>query len=599
MYKSALAIAAGLLIGAADPVAVHVNQLGYTPNGPKRAVIATASRAPLRWRLLDGRGQVTAEGDTAVVGEDAASGDRVHLVDFATARLPGEYRLTVGAAGTRPFPIRADVYRPLARAALNFFYQQRAGTPIEAAYAGGPRWARAAGHRPEVARCFSGADQRGTEWPGCPYTLDVTGGWYDAGDHGKYVVNGGIALWTLLNLHEVARPFPDGGAILPEAGNGVPDLLDEARWEAEFLLRMQVPEAVRLPLPASAQIEGARLSLTEVDAGGMAHHKIADRNWTALPTVPAEDREERLLYPPSTAATLNLAAVGAQCARVWRTIDPAFSARCLRAAERAWAAALRNPSVHAAQDFTGSGGYGDRKLDDEFHWAAAELYATTGAPAYLDRLRRSPLFAATVAGEPSWPEVAALGTITLATAPGVPVEVARAQRALLVAAADRFLAERDRSGYRIPYATSRYPWGSNSNILNRAMILGLAHRVTGDDRYRTAVVDAADYVLGRNPLGQSYVSGFGWNPLRNPHHRFWAPSLDPRLPGPPPGVLSGGPNNTAWADDVARGMKGRCAPQRCWRDDINGFAMNEVAINWNAPLVWVSAYLDSTARQPR
>ncbi|PAX06740.1 glycoside hydrolase family 9 protein [Sphingomonas lenta] len=596
MKKLAALLAAPLIVSATDPVAIHVNQLGYLPAGPKRAVVASPSRAPLAWRLLDARGRTAAQGRTTVAGDDAASGDHVHLADFGGVRAPGEYRLSVGGVATRPFPIRPDVYRSLARASLNFFYQQRAGTPIEAAHAGGAQWARAAGHPNEVAACFSGPDQRGTVWPGCLYKLDVTGGWYDAGDHGKYVVNGGISLWTLLNLHEVAASFPDGSAALPEAGNGVPDLLDEARWEMEFLLRMQVPDGTRLALPVGPQDQQKPLRLTPVHAGGMAHHKIADRNWTALPTIPAEDREERLLYPPSTAATLNLAAVAAQCARIWRSIDPAFAARCLSAAQRAWTAALRNPEVYAAQGFTGSGGYGDWDLSDEFHWAAAELYATTGAPAYLDRLRRSPLFTAPLESEPSWPEVAALGTITLATAPGVPDAVTKSQRALLVAAADRFLAERDRSGYRIPYATTRYPWGSNSNVLNRAMILLLAHRFTGDTRYRAGAIDAADYVLGRNPLDQSYVSGFGWNPLRNPHHRFWAPSLDPKLPGPPPGVLSGGPNNTAWADDVARSMQGKCAPQRCWRDDVNGFAMNEVAINWNAPLVWVAAYLDATAR---
>lgn len=595
MKKLAFLLAAPALVGAAEPIAVHVNQLGYLPGAPKRAVVASPAAAPLPWRLLDGAGRAVARGETRVAGDDAASGDHVHLVDFGAVRAPGQYRLSVGGTTTRPFPIGPTVYNPLARAALNFFYQQRAGTPIEARHAGGPQWARAAGHPKEVAPCFSGLDQRGTMWPGCPYRLDVTGGWYDAGDHGKYVVNGGISLWTLLNLHEVLRPFPDGSAMLPKAGNGVPDLLDEARWEMEFLLSMQVPDGARLPLPVGPQDQAKALTLTTVDAGGMAHHKVADRNWTKLPTVPAEDREERLLYPPSTAATLNLAAVAAQCARIWRSVDPAFAARCRSASTRAWTAALRNPEVYAAQGFTGSGGYGDRDLSDEFHWAAAELFATTGAPAYGERLRRSPLFTTPVEGEPSWPKVAALGTITLATAPGVPAEIAKSQRALIVAAADRFLAERDRSGYRIPYATTRYPWGSNSNVLNRAMMLALAHRFTGEARYRNAVVDAADYILGRNPLGQSYVSGFGWNPLRNPHHRFWTASLDPKLPGPPPGVVSGGPNNTAWADDVARAMQGKCAPQRCWRDDINGFAMNEVAINWNAPLVWVAAYLDASA----
>nr|WP_277813616.1 glycoside hydrolase family 9 protein [Sphingomonas melonis] len=153
------------------------------------------------------------------------------------------------------------------------------------------------------------------------------------------------------------------------------------------------------------------------------------------------------------------------------------------------------------------------------------------------------------------------------------------------------LAERERSGYHLPYATTDYVWGSNGAILNRGIVLALAARFTGEARYRDAVVDTADYVLGRNPLDQSYVTGFGWKPMQHPHHRFWAHQFDARLPGPPPGVLSGGANNTSFADPVSASLKGRCVAQRCWLDDSRAFADNEVAINWNAPLVWVAAYL--------
>jgi endoglucanase len=510
----------------------------------------------------------------------------------------GDYRLQVGDNISTPFPIERGIYGPLKYAALNYFYQTRAGIAIEARYAGGAQWARAAGHPKEIAPCFSGKDEQSNNWSGCDYSLDVTGGWYDAGDQGKYVVNGGIALWTLQNLYEreaasgTPSPFADDKAKLPEAGNGFNDLLDEARWEMTFLLRMQVPDGKHIRLPVGPQARGARLVFADIDASGMAHHKVADRAWTPLPTIPAEDPQPRLLYPPSTGATLNLAATAAQCARIWRTIDPTFSARCLTASERAFRAALRNPEVYAPNSFTGSGGYGDANLADEFYWAAAELFVTTGANAYRDAVTRMAQFTAPV-GEPGWANTAALGTITLATVPGtLSAKELASQRALIVAAADRFLAEERNSGYHIPFGGTAYTWGSNSVLLNRAMILAIAHHITGDARYRDGAVDAMGYILGRNPLNQSYVTGFGTNPVRNPHHRFWAHSLDPKLPPPPPGVLSGGPNSTAMADDVARTMKGKCAPQCCWRDDIHAYALNEVAINWNAPLVWVASYLD-------
>ncbi|MFD1949964.1 glycoside hydrolase family 9 protein [Sphingomonas arantia] len=568
---------------------INLNQLGFRPGDPKQAIVAAPTPAPLDWQIVDTAGTVVLRGKTTAGTDDPVSGDRVHVATFDTLTRPGTYRLRAAGVESGMFQVAPTLYAPLARNALAVFYHQHAGTPIEARYVGA-RWARPAGHAPEIAACFAGKDEAGTVWPGCPTKRDVTGGWYDAGDHGKYVVNAGISAWTLQNLYETGfarRLFADGQMRMPEAGNGRDDLLDEARWEVEWMLKMQVPPATRMALPVGPQPKSTPLTLTQVDAGGMAFHKVADAQWTTIPTAPANDRQPRLLYPPSTGATLNLAAVAAQAARLWRTTDPAFAARCLAAARQAWTAAVRNPDIRAATAFTGSGGYGDDNLTDERAWAAAELFASTGEAPYRAVLPDGP---ATV---PGWADVATLGTITLAVADGVPTKIRENARARIVTAADGYLAEVPRSGYRIPYAAKTYDWGSNSNILNRAMLLGLAARFTGSARYRAGAVDAADYVLGRNPLGQSFVSGTGWKPLLNPHHRFWAHQVGAALPPPPPGVLSGGPNNTAMADPVAVKLKGRCAPQRCWADDINAYALNEMAINWNAPLVWVAAYLDA------
>ncbi|MDQ4087304.1 MAG: glycoside hydrolase family 9 protein, partial [Pseudomonadota bacterium] len=263
----------------------------------------------------------------------------------------------------------------------------------------------------------------------------------------------------------------------------------------------------------------------------------------------------------------------------------------LAAAERAWAAARRNPQVYAVGNFDGSGGYGDTGFDDEFYWAAAELFATTGRDFYAQAVRSSPHFTGPVAVH-AWPRTSALGTISLALVPNqLPQAERDAQRRRLIEAAEAFLADAARVGYHIPFAPEGYSWGSNSDILNRAMILGLAHDWTGDERFRAGIVDGMDYLLGRNPLDRSFVSGYGARPMEHPHHRFWAHSMDPAFPPPPPGALSGGPNNTMMSDEVARPMRGTCAPQTCWADDIRAFSLNEVAVNWNAPLVWVATYL--------
>jgi endoglucanase len=587
-----------------DVGGIYLNQAGFFAAAAKRAVIASPSASPLRWQLVDRTGQARANGATRVFGDDPVSGRHVHQVDFSDFTGDGDgFRLTSSCGESHPFAIGRAPYRHLKYDALLYFYHNRSGVPIEAEHGGGTAWARPAGHVRDEATCRSDVDRHGNRWPGCDYTLDVSGGWYDAGDHGKYVVNAGIAVWTLLNAYERQRvlkkrdAFRDGRTSIPEAGNDVSDLLDEVRFQLEFLLRMQAPPGATARVPVDLGRNQAKLDFTQIDASGMAHHKIGDENWTAVPTPPHLAREKRVLYPVSTAATLNLAATAAQCARIWKTIDEDFAGRCRAAAERAFEAAVRNPSVYFVADFEGSGTYGDGDVSDEFFWAAAELFVTTDDQAYADALRTSPHFTAAVKREPAWPRVAPLGLISLALLPNeLEEQEVDTLRKQLVGAADGFRAERRKSGFHIPFATSRYTWGSNSNILNRAMMLALAHDFTGDDEYRNAVVDAMDYILGRNPLDRSYVSGYGKRPMRNPHHRFWAPSADAKLPPPPPGALSGGPNSTSPADEVAKKLiDGGCAPQTCWRDDIRAYSLNEVAINWNAPLVWVATYLDDTS----
>ncbi len=607
-----LVIALGTSAAAPAPPRILMDQLGFEADGPKRAVVADAGDRPLPWTVTDARGRVVARGETRPFGPDRASGDRVQLADLATLRTPGEgYMLEVAGVRSRPFAVAAHPFRALKYDALGYFYETRSGVPIEARFTPRADLARPAGHRPDRAPCITGPDRRGTVWPGCPYTLDVTGGWYDAGDQGKYVVNGGASVWHLLNAWErthggPGRPdasFDDGRVRIPEAGNGQPDLLDEARWELDFLLRMQVPAGARLQVAEG--VAGARSPpppFREIDATGLVHLKVADLHWTKLPTPPQDDPEPRRLYPVSTSATLNLAAVAAQGARVWRTLDPAFSARCLQAARAAYAAAERHPDIFVVGDFDGSGGYGDPHLDDERWWAAAELFATTGEDRYGRALHASPLWgAAPGAGmsDISWADTAGMGAASLLTAPD---HLSPSDRATLRAAwlkgADAYLAQGRGEGYLLPYAPGGYPWGSNGALLDHAVVLGLAYDLTGERRYRDGAVDALDYVLGRNPLDQSYVTGYGARPMLHPHHRFWAKQFDPRMPDPPPGVLSGGPNSTAMVDDVSRTLKGGCAPERCWLDDARAFTFNEVAINWNAPLFWVAAFVDGTAQAP-
>jgi endoglucanase len=338
----------------------------------------------------------------------------------------------------------------------------------------------------------------------------------------------------------------------------------------------------------------------------MAHHKIHDEAWTALGTAPHEDKQTRFLHRPSTAATLNLAATAAQGARVWRGIDAGFSSKCLAAAEKAWAAARQNPGVFApANDDKGGGTYADDKVADEFYWAAAELYVTTGKPEYKQFLEASPLnarFPVEAGGHVSsfnWGTTDGLGMVSLAVVPGKDAALQKTMRTRIQQAADRFLKVAEKEGYRTLIERTpdgKYIWGSNSFVLNNMIVLGLAHDFSKQQKYLDGVVLGMDYLLGRNPLGQSYVTGYGERPLVNPHHRFWAFQANNKYPKAPPGVVSGGPNSTI--DDPyskGAGLRG-CVAQKCFIDHIEAWSVNEITINWNAPLAWTAAFLDEKAK---
>jgi endoglucanase len=571
---------------------VLVNQTGYLPDLPKLATIKTTQTTPLKWELKKHGGAVIASGETKPFGKDVASGDDVQIADFSAVKTPGkDYTLSVGADVSHPFDIEASLYKKLKYDALAYFYHTRSGIEIAMPYAGGKQWTRPAGHvgvspnqGDKSVPCLQGS--------GCDYKLDVTGGWYDAGDQGKYVVNGGIAVWTLLNEYERAKQrgteadLGDGKLSIPERKNKIPDILDEARWELDFMLKMQVPDGQ--------------------PKAGMVHHKIHDKEWTAIGMRPDEDPIARFLWPPSTAATLNLAATAAQGARIWAGLDKAFSAKCLAAAEKAWNAAQANPSQFADTAAVGGGPYDDKNVSDELYWAAAELFITTKKDVYRSFLEKSPFFKKLPTnvgddGTPSafdWGDVAALGTISLAVVPNnLPAKEIDDCKVAIEAAGDFFAGLVDRQGYRLPFkpGTKGYPWGSNSFILNNSIVLGLANDFSAEPKYVDAIAEGMNYILGRNPLDKSFVTGYGERPLEHPHHRFWAHQANAKFPSAPPGIVSGGPNSGLQDPYVqAAGLAG-CAPEKCFADNIEAWSANEIAINWNAPLAWVASFLDEKA----
>ena len=259
---------------------VQVDQVAYVPGLPKHATLVSDATTAQTWVLKNSAGTAVATGQTTPKGVDTLSGDPVHLIDFSSYDTAGTgYTLTVGAETSFPFGISADPIRKLRYDSLAFFYHQRSGIGIDAQYVGAT-YARPAGHL-NVAPNQGDNNVPCRSDLNCGYTLDVRGGWYDAGDHGKYVVNGGISAWQVLNTYERAKLIGDAAALgdgrlaIPEKANGVPDILDEARWEVEFLLKMQAPDGMvhDLWLMALALEEAEKINHERGGQGGLADHR--------------------------------------------------------------------------------------------------------------------------------------------------------------------------------------------------------------------------------------------------------------------------------------------------------------------------------------
>ncbi len=594
---------------------VRVNQVGYLPHGPKAATLLTASITPMPFELRNARGVAVLHGESVARSEpDRSSGLLVHELDFSAFTRSGN-GYTIVAAGHRsyPFSISPGIYQQLRVDAASYYYPVRSGIAVKEHIR--PGYGRPAGHVSAPADgtinrgdravpCQSLANQttpQGTNVYGantgpwlCPegFTLDVHGGWYDAGDHGKYVVNGGISVAQLMITHERsktaatahAHALEDGTLPIPESGNRVPDLLDEARWQLEWMLRMQVPQGTA-PFTVGA---------TQVDLSGMAFHKVHDEGWTGLPLMPHLDAQVRSLHRPSRAATLNLAAAAAQGARLFAPYDEAFATRLLEAARRAYAAAKTvTPTLNApgADGSNGGGAYNDFNSNDELYWAAAELYLTTGEDYFRDEVMASTVHTGNVFSTNgfSWNSLGAIARMDLATVPNALPDRERV-RASVLAGADAILAVQAAQPWGQAYNPNNWAWGSNSQILNNLVVLGTAFDISGDERYRSAVIESMDYILGRNAMNNSYVTGYGEQFSKNQHSRWFARQLDPSLPHPPQGAISGGPNSTH-SDPVSLANLAGCVHQRCYIDDIESWSTNEITINWNAPLTWVAAFL--------
>jgi len=549
-------------LGAARAQYVLVNQAGYLLDQRKEAYVV--GKVDSFRVITDHGGTIAFSGPVSLTSAtDPATGLRTSKADFSALRAPGRYRMVSIPGDTSvPFAVADNALEGAYRASLKGYYYQRCGLALLPKYAG--VYAHPVCHSHD-AMFHASTGKTGFSASG--------GGWHDAGDYGKYVVNAGITVGTLLMAYEMfPGRFSQDDLNIPESGNGVPDILDEARYELDWLLEMQ----------------------DTVDGG--EYFKVTTEKFDGF-EMPERDTSTRFIYQKSSAATGDFAAVSAQAARIFKGRDPAFARRCLVAAKTAWKYLELHPMLVPPMGFqnppgTWTGGYGDWNDMDERWWAAVELFETTGERTYndyfLNHYSKSGVFASAM----SWPNVQTMAGIEyLVGKQNASDSSARADlRSRMVTLCSSLVHRASEDGLNVTLRTQDYVWGSNGIVLNNAVVLIVGNELTNDRSFVATALEQLNYILGCNCKSISFLTGVGAHAAMHIHHR---PSAADGIDAPVPGLVAGGPNSWRADSVLQKEFPSGTPPAQCYVDDDRSYASNEICINWNAPIVFVTGYFSS------
>ncbi len=521
---------------------IAVNQIGYLPGAYKSATLRGAALRNTALLINEKTKEIVLEKEIEGGVSDPDTGDEEALFDFSSIKDEGTYHVEAGEAVSPSFRISEDVYKDAFDASLKMLYYQRCGMKLTSDFAG------------DFAHPVCHAE-KAVLYEDNSVSLDVSGGWHDAGDYGRYSVAGAKTAADLLLAYEnYPEVFGDDIGI-PESGNGIPDVLDEARYELEWLLKMQA------------------------DNGGV-YHKVTCQNFPSE-IMPEEETDQLIIMPATTTATGDFVGVMAIAARVYKSIDKAFSDTCLATAKKAAdylystptdTVGYKNPSDIA------TGEYEDTCDIDERFWAFSELLKTTGDRKYeSDIAKVLPNNGYTL----GWQGVAGYGGYAFLTSAHPDATLRKSIHEVA-----------ENMGYYItdcaaayPYGSSiigDYPWGSNLTIANNgAYLLMMKNLIASYDK--TAVDKQLSYLFGNNATGYCFFTGFGSTYADHPHHRP-SQAKDKTVPG----MLVGGPNNGLDDPYVQNVLKG-VPSAKCYADSSQSYSTNEVAIYWNSPLIYLLA----------
>ena len=491
-----------------------------------------------KFQIVSEADEVVFEGHLAYRGPCKYSGETLLVGDFSEYSKPGRYKIRCGT-DSHFFEISDGWLVSQLDANIKSFYYQRSGVELKPETAG--KWARPLAHIDSQLPFHYSMNREGT-W-------NAHGGWYDAGDYGKYIVNGGVSVASLMLALELGSPV---------ISKSLDALREEVRFELEFFLRMQ-------------------------DDDGGVFFKVSPERWDTFVTPTVSDHsQKRQIVGKSTTSSLNFCAALAQAHRIFAESDPAFAKKCVSAAIRAYRWALENPDEGFPPYTEGSGPYGDVRVSDEFFWARAMLFREMGQVDLQDCIDVHDQLYQDLADMPpradiNWHDTENLGYMALALQ-NRDIELRDRARIALEHESDKIVALSADDAYRI--ALQYFPWGSNGVLANYALTLLVTNTWANMPEYVRCAYGHLDFIYGCNPVNVSFVTGSAWSSPKFPHHRI---SASDGIAEPVPGLLVGGINQDR--QDVRLGMRYPSnLPGLGYVDNQASFASNEVAINWSAPL---------------
>lgn len=518
---------------------IKVNQFGYHAKEKKEFIIT------LNDLVLESRefqvvnvetGQALFTGKLSASRFDHRTNENIAYGDFTGLTVPGRYVIKIkGVDDSYKFKITNSVFSELFYTTMRSFYMIRCGMEIDDSVSG-------VYHKACHTR---DAKIRGTD-----KVIDTTGGWHDAGDFGKWIPTGGVVAAQLLLLYE---KFPDYLAHfkldIPESNNKVPDMIDEVKYELDWMLKMQQPE-------------------------GGVYHKVNSFDFPGT-IVPEDDRKERFVYDIGTNDTGIFCGTMALSARVFLNLNKEYSEKLKNAAIKAGDFLLKNEGKIFTPYEGKTGGYLSSNTIGEHYWAFAELFRLTGDEKYLkaaekyEKKTNVPVI--------SWDDQYTLGIYTLLKSGRLPRETKEKLLLQLHNAAVTILQRSELDGYRV---VTEYNWGSNRTALGYAINLLLAYDFFYEKEYLQVARKHLNYLLGMNVLSKCFITGIGSDPPQYPENRFMEATKVVI-----PGLLVNGPNNEAHDGKYPKGLG-----PRGYIDNWHAYSCNETAIDSNGPLVFVVGY---------